>query len=63
MAYHVDTPSLRGVRLTAPYGRDGRIATLREFARHVIVNEFAGDEPAPRVLDALVAYMASLKKK
>jgi cytochrome c peroxidase len=57
MANHVDTPSLRGVRLTAPYGRDGRIATLREFARHVIVNEFAGDEPAPRILDALVAYM------
>jgi cytochrome c peroxidase len=54
---HVDIPSLRGVRLTAPYGRDGRIASLREFARHVIVNEFAGDEPAPRILDALVAYM------
>jgi cytochrome c peroxidase len=57
VANHVDIPSLRGVRLTAPYGRDGRIASLREFARHVIVNEFAGDEPAPRILDALVAYM------
>lgn len=57
VANHTDIPSLRGVRLTAPYGRDGRIASLREFARHVIVNEFAGDEPAPRILDALVAYM------
>jgi Di-haem cytochrome c peroxidase len=57
VANHVDIPSLRGVRLTAPYGRDGRIASLREFTRHVIVEEFAGDEPTPRILDALVAYM------
>ncbi len=54
---HVDIPSLRGIRHLAPYGRDGRIASLREFARHVIVNEFAGTEPAPLILDALVAYM------
>ena len=45
----------RGSRPPAPPAR--RIATLREFARHVIVNEFAGDVPAPRILDALVAYM------
>ena len=54
---HVDIPSLRGIRHLAPYGRDGRIASLREFARHVIVTEFAGPEPAPLILDALVAYM------
>ena len=54
---HVDIPSLRGTRLLAPYGRDGRIASLREFARHVIVNEFAGSEPSQRILDALVAYL------
>jgi cytochrome c peroxidase len=53
----VDIPSLRGIRFTAPYGRDGRIASLREFTRNVIVNEFAGAEPTPFVLDALVAYM------
>ncbi len=57
VANHVDIPSLRGIRFLAPYGRDGRIGSLREFARHVIVNEFAGPEPEPRVLDALVAYM------
>jgi cytochrome c peroxidase len=57
VANHVDIPSLRGIRLLAPYGRDGRIASLREFTRHVIVNEFAGAEPEPRLLDALVAYM------
>jgi cytochrome c peroxidase len=57
VANHVDIPSLRGTRHTAPYGRDGRFATLRAFARHVIVDEFAGPEPAPAVLDALVAYM------
>lgn len=53
----LDIPSLRGVRFTAPYGRDGRTASLREFVRGVIVREFAGAEPTPLMLDALVAYM------
>lgn len=53
----LDIPSLRGLRFTAPYGRDGRFASLRDFSRNVIVNEFAGDEPTPQMLDALVAYM------
>ena len=53
----LDTPSLRGIRYTAPYGRDGRIASLREFTRGVIVGEFGGPEPTPFMLDALVAYM------
>src|SRR5262245_53614815 len=53
----VDIPSLRGIRFTAPYGRDGRTASLREFARNVIVGEFDGPEPSPLLLDALVAYM------
>lgn len=54
---HVDIPSLRGIRFLGPYGRDGRIGSLREFARHVIVTEFGGPEPAPLLLDALAAYM------
>lgn len=53
----VDIPSLRGVRLTAPYGRDGRFPSLREFTRNAIVNEFAGAEPSPLMLDAMVIYM------
>lgn len=53
----IDIPSLRGVRFTAPYGRDGRFASLRDFTRNVIVGEFAGEEPSPLILDALVAYM------
>ena len=53
----VDIPSLRGVRLTGPYGRDGRFGSLRSFTRNVIVNEFGGPEPTPFMLDALVAYM------
>jgi Di-haem cytochrome c peroxidase len=53
----VDIPSLRGIRFTGPYGRDGRFASLRDFTRNVIVNEFAGAEPSPLVLDALVTYM------
>lgn len=53
----LDIPSLRGTRLTGPWGRDGRIGSLREFARHVIVDEFAGPEPSPLILDALTAYL------
>jgi mono/diheme cytochrome c family protein len=53
----LDIPSLRGLRFTAPYGRDGRFASLRDFTRNVIVNEFRGPEPTPLMLDALVAYM------
>ncbi len=53
----VDIPDLRGIRFTAPYTRNGRFPTLREFSRNVIVNEFNGSEPDPMVLDAMVAYM------
>ena len=53
----IDIPSLRGLRFTGPYGRDGRFASLRDFTRNVIVNEFGGAEPTPFMLDALVAYM------
>ncbi|MHA1554414.1 MAG: cytochrome c peroxidase, partial [Alphaproteobacteria bacterium] len=53
----IDIPSLRGIRFLGPYGRDGRIASLREFTRNVIVGEFAGAEPTPFMLDTLVAYM------
>jgi cytochrome c peroxidase len=52
----LDIPSLRGLRFTGPYGRDGRFASLRDFTRNVVVNEFAGEEPTPLMLDALVAY-------
>ena len=53
----LDIPSLRGLRFTAPYGRNGRFASLRDFTRNGIVNEFAGDEPTPLMLDALIIYM------
>ena len=53
----LDIPSLRGLRFTGPYGRDGRFASLRDFTRNVIVNEFGGAEPTPFMLDALIAYM------
>lgn len=53
----IDIPSLRGLRFTGPYGRDGRFANLRDFTRNVIVNEFADAEPTPFMLDAIVAYM------
>lgn len=52
----VDTPSLRGLRFTAPFGRQQQEGGIREFTRRVIVLEFDGPEPSPKVLDALVAY-------
>jgi cytochrome c peroxidase len=56
----VTIPSLRGARLLAPYGHDGRFATLRDFVHHAIVSEFAGPEPAPQLLDAIVAYIEDI---
>jgi hypothetical protein len=56
----VTIPSLRGARLLAPYGHDGRTSSLREFVRNVIVNEFAGNEPSPEILDATVAYIEDI---
>ena len=53
----LDIPDLRGIRFTAPYGRNGRFVSPREFVRNVIVNEFNGPEPDPMLLDGLVAYM------
>jgi cytochrome c peroxidase len=53
-------PSLRGARELAPYGHDGRSPSLREFLRNVIVTEFAGDEPAHEILDALVVYVEDI---
>jgi cytochrome c peroxidase len=53
----VRIPSLRGARTLAPYGHDGRMPSLRDFVHNVIVNEFAGPEPSPAILDAIVAYI------
>ena len=46
----LDIPSLRGLRFTGPYGRDGRFASLRDFTRNVVVNEFGGAEPTGTVM-------------
>ena len=56
----VRIPSLRGVRYLAPYGADGRMASLHDFVRNVIVNEFAGPEPSPAIVDAIVAYLQDI---
>jgi hypothetical protein len=53
-------PSLRGARFLAPYGHDGRAASLRDFVRNVIVNEFAGAAPSPQILDAIVTYIEDI---
>jgi hypothetical protein len=56
----VTIPSLRAARFLSPYGHDGRGASLREFVRNVVVNEFAGAEPSPQILDALVVYIEDI---
>jgi hypothetical protein len=56
----VTVPSLRGARYLAPYGHDGRLGSLPDFVHNVIVNEFAGPEPAPAILDAMVAYIQDI---
>ena len=56
----VRIPSLRGARYLAPYGHDGRMPSLRDFVRNVIVNEFAGPEPSPVIVDAIVAYIQDI---
>src|SRR5262249_14734105 len=57
----VRIPSLRGARFLAPYGHDGRMASLRDFVHNVIVGEFAGPEPSPEILDAIVAYINDIE--
>ena len=56
----INTPSLRGVRFTSPYGRDGRTASLSEFVRDVVTNEFGGPALPPAQLSALVRYVQDL---
>ena len=56
----VNIPSLFGVRHTEPYSRTGSFATLREFTRFAVVEEFGGMDPADLTLDSLVAYEESL---
>ena len=56
----VNVPSIFGARHTEPYSRAGNFASLREFTRFVIVEEFGGMEPTNLILDALVAYEESL---
>ena len=53
-------PSLRGARYMGPYGHNGRTASLRDFIRNAIVNEFAGPEPSPAILDAMVVYIQDI---
>ncbi|MFO0760285.1 MAG: hypothetical protein U0359_27635 [Byssovorax sp.] len=56
----VNIPSLRGARFTAPYGHDGRTASLAEFVQGVVAGEFDGDPLPPRELAALVRYVEEL---
>jgi hypothetical protein len=56
----VNIPSLRGCRYTAPYGNDGRTASLAEFIANVVTTEFDGEALNGRELGALVRYVEDL---
>jgi len=57
----VEIPTLRGVvRRGGPFGTLLREASLDKFLRSVIVDEFQGAEPMPRILSALSAYLGRL---
>lgn len=60
LSNQINIPSLRGIARTAPYGHDGRSASLRDFVRAVIVTEFSGAEPPGWLMDALEAYLRQL---
>jgi len=48
--------SLRGIRYRAPYGHDGRTASLREFIRDTVERTFGGAPLSNFDLDALTQY-------
>lgn len=56
----VTPPSLRGARDLWPYTHNGRFATLQDFVRNAIVNEFGGAEPSRRIVDAITAYVQDI---
>jgi hypothetical protein len=53
-------PSLRGLRYLAPYGIDGRTASLRDFTRDIVETTFGGAKLSERDLHSLVAYLREL---
>jgi cytochrome c peroxidase len=53
----LNIPSLRGVRYLAPYGSDGRTASLSEFIQGVVVDSFGGEPLSPSRLRALRRYV------
>lgn len=56
----INIPSLRGCRYTAPYGRDGSVASLPEFIQHVVTREFDGSPLDALELRALTRYVRDL---
>lgn len=56
----VEIPTLHGVGARPVLGSAVRMGSLRDFTRRVVVVEFAGPEPRPDILDALVEYQLAL---
>lgn len=53
-------PSLTGIGALAPAAAADRALHIERFVHGVIVEEFQGWKPAPRVFDALLAYLSAL---
>jgi cytochrome c peroxidase len=60
IADFLNVPSLRGARYTAPYGWDGRAASLGDFVADVVSGEFGGAPLSAGERRALVAYVRDL---
>ncbi len=56
----VNIPAVAGAAFSAPYGHDGRFASLRDFTTHALNREFSALDTDPLILDALVAYQQDL---
>ena len=55
-----DTPSLRGIWMTAPYFHDGSAATLDDVFRTGTEHNISGERIDDEELEALIAYVRAL---
>jgi len=57
----VPIPSLVDAGSRTAYGHEGKVRSLAQFVRSVIMDEFAGGEPDSHAFDAVIAYVRALK--
>jgi hypothetical protein len=57
----VPIPSLVDAGSRTTFGHEGKVRSLPQFVKSVIMDEFAGAEPAGPAFDAVIAYIEALK--